>query len=86
LFNQNNENILWILVTPTKPSILMDDETLTPQLCIPNIKTIPSKLWSVASSNQTVSVCGGGDSGRHDQNQSIPDFVRGYNYYSEINS
>jgi hypothetical protein len=37
------------------------------------MKTIRSKLWSVASGNQTVS--GGG----RDQNQSIPDFVRGYN-------
>jgi hypothetical protein len=45
------------------------------------MKTIPSKLWSVASRNQTVS--GGG--GIQDQNQSIPDFVRGYKYksYSE---
>jgi hypothetical protein len=41
------------------------------------MKTIRSKLWSVASGNQTVS--GGGGGGR-DQNQSIPDFVRGYNY------
>jgi hypothetical protein len=43
-------------------------------LCLPNMKTIPSKLWSVASGNQTVS--GGGSGG---QDQSIPDFVRGYN-------
>jgi hypothetical protein len=49
------------------------------------MKTIRSKLWSVASGNQTVSG-GGGDSsggdgggGGRDQNQSIPDFVRGYN-------
>jgi hypothetical protein len=33
-------------------------------------------LWSVVSGNQTVSGGGGG----RDQNQSIPDFVRGYNY------
>jgi hypothetical protein len=46
----------------------MGGEILTPQRCIPNMKTIRSKLWSVAS--------GGG----RDQNQSIPDFVRGYNY------
>jgi hypothetical protein len=26
----------------------MGGETLTPQRCIPNMKTIPSKLWSVA--------------------------------------
>jgi hypothetical protein len=38
---------------------------LNPQRCIPNMKTIHSKLWSVASGNQTVS--GGG--GRRDQNQ-----------------
>jgi hypothetical protein len=44
------------------------------------MKTIPSKLWSVASGNQTVSGGGGGDGGGvRDQNQSIPDFVRGYN-------
>jgi hypothetical protein len=36
----------------------MGGETLTPQRCIPNMKTIPSKLSSVASRNQTVS--GGG--------------------------
>jgi hypothetical protein len=58
----------------------MGGETLTPQRCIPNMKTIPSKLWSVPSGNQTVSG-GGGDGGRRDQNQSIPDFVRGYNKY-----
>jgi hypothetical protein len=38
------------------------------------MKAIRSKLWSVASGNQTVSGSGGG----RDQNQSIPDFVRGY--------
>jgi hypothetical protein len=38
-------------------------------------------LWSVASGNQTVSGGGGGDGGGRDQNQSIPDFVRGYNYF-----
>jgi hypothetical protein len=54
----------------------MGGDTLTSQRCIPNIKTIPSKLWSVASGNQTVS---GGGGGGQDQNQSIPDFVRGYN-------
>jgi hypothetical protein len=45
------------------------------------MKTIRSKLWSVASGNQTVSGGGGsgGDGGGRDQNQSIPDFVRGYN-------
>jgi hypothetical protein len=42
------------------------------------MKTIRSKLWSVVSGNQTVSGAGGG--GR-DQNQSIPDFIRGYNKY-----
>jgi hypothetical protein len=47
-----------------------------PQRCIPNMKKKPSKLWSVASGNQTVS--GGGS--RQDQNQSIPNFIRGYNY------
>jgi hypothetical protein len=41
------------------------------------MKTIPLKLWSVASGNQTVS--GGSSGGVRDQNQSIPDFVRGYN-------
>jgi hypothetical protein len=59
----------------------MGGETLTPQRYIPNMKTIPSKLWSVASGNQTVSGVGSGDGGR-DQNQSIPDFVRGYNKQS----
>jgi hypothetical protein len=39
----------------------MGGETLTPQRCIPNMKTIPSKLWSVISGNQTVSGGGGGD-------------------------
>jgi hypothetical protein len=39
------------------------------------MKTIRSKLWSVVSGNQIVS---GGGGGRY-QNQSIPDFVRGYN-------
>jgi hypothetical protein len=50
------------------------------------MKTIHSKLWSAASGNQTVSGGGG-----RDQNQSIPDFVRGYknavsskNLYTEI--
>jgi hypothetical protein len=38
------------------------------------MKTIPSKFWSVASGNQTVSGGGG-----QDQTQSIPDFVGGYN-------
>jgi hypothetical protein len=38
------------------------------------MKTILSKLWSVASGDKTVS------GGVRDQNQSIPDFVRGYNY------
>jgi hypothetical protein len=52
----------------------MSGETLTNQRCILNTKTIPSKLWSVASGNQTVSGSGGGQ----DQNQSIPDFVWGY--------
>jgi hypothetical protein len=42
------------------------------------MKTIPSKLRSVASGNQTVSG-GGGVGGVRDQNQSIPDFVQGYN-------
>jgi hypothetical protein len=42
------------------------------------MKTIRSKLWSVVSGNQTVS--GGG----RDQNQSIPDFVRGYKYSFKI--
>jgi hypothetical protein len=56
----------------------MGGETSTPQRCIPNMKTIRSKLWSVVSGNQTVSG-GGGDGGGWDQNQSIPDFVRGYN-------
>jgi hypothetical protein len=56
----------------------MGGETLTSQRCIPNMKTIPSKLWSVASGNQTVS--GGDGGGGRDQNQSIPDFVRAYNY------
>jgi hypothetical protein len=50
----------------------MGGETLTPESCMPNMKTIPSKLWSLASGNQTVS------GSRQDQNQSIPDFVRGY--------
>jgi hypothetical protein len=38
-------------------------------------------VWSVASGNQTVSggSSGGGGDGGQDQNQSIPDFVRGYN-------
>jgi hypothetical protein len=44
------------------------------------MKTIPSKLWSVVSGNQIVSGGGG------DQNQSIPDFVRGYNYKTVFNS
>jgi hypothetical protein len=44
------------------------------------MKTIPSKLWSVASGNQKVSG-GGGDGGGQDQNQSIPDFVRRYNNF-----
>jgi hypothetical protein len=44
------------------------------------MKTIRSKLWSVASGNQTVSGGGGDGGGRRDQNQSIPNFVRGYNY------
>jgi hypothetical protein len=46
------------------------------------MKTIHSKSWCVASGNQTVSGGdgnGGGGSGGRDQNQSIPDFVRGYN-------
>jgi hypothetical protein len=44
------------------------------------MKTIRSKLWSVVSGNQTVSGGGGGGGGGgRDQNQSIPDFVRGYN-------
>jgi hypothetical protein len=55
----------------------MGGETLTPQRCIPNMKTIPSKLRSIASGNQTVS--GGGGGGGRDQIQNIPDFVRGYN-------
>jgi hypothetical protein len=51
----------------------MGGETLTPQRGLPNMKTIPSKLWSVASGNQTVFGGGGGDGGgRRDQNQSIP--------------
>jgi hypothetical protein len=50
-------------------------ETLTPQRYIPNMKIIPSKLWFLASVNQTVS---GGGRGQ-DQNQRIPDFLRGYN-------
>jgi hypothetical protein len=46
------------------------------------MKTIRSKLWSVASGNQTVSGGGGdGGGGVRDQNQSIPDFIRGYNYF-----
>jgi hypothetical protein len=44
------------------------------------MKTIPSKFWSVASRNQTVS--GGGGEGGRDQNKSIPDFVCGYNNLS----
>jgi hypothetical protein len=44
------------------------------------MKTIPSKLWSVASGNQTVS--GDGGDGILDQNQSIPDFIRGYKGYN----
>jgi hypothetical protein len=61
----------------------MGGETSTPQRCIPNMKTIRSKLWSVLSGNQTVSGGGGGDGGGgRDQNQSIPDFVRGYYYLS----
>jgi hypothetical protein len=43
------------------------------------MKTIRSKFWSVASGNQTVSGGGGDGGGVRDQNQSIPDFVRGYN-------
>jgi hypothetical protein len=48
------------------------------------MKTIRSKLWSVASGNQTVSGGGDGGGGR-DQNQSIPHFVRGYNYFIHYN-
>jgi hypothetical protein len=52
--------------------------TYETQRCIPNMKKIHSKLWSVyiVSGNQTVS--GGGGSGQN-QNQSIPNFVWGYN-------
>jgi hypothetical protein len=65
--------------TPNDPTltISMSGETLTRQRFIPNMKTIPSKLWFLASVNQTVS---GGGRGQ-DQYQSIPDFVRGNNDY-----
>jgi hypothetical protein len=36
-------------------TLTMGGETLTPQRCIPNMKTIPSKLWSLASVNQNPS-------------------------------
>jgi hypothetical protein len=78
--------LIWVVFSPPLPGkwpdpdhFSMGDETSTPaQRCIPNMKTTPSKLWSVASRNQSVS--GGG----RDQNQSIPDFVRGYNYYINV--
>jgi hypothetical protein len=83
IFNLHNEKyekvlnlgVFWPFIPGemTRPwPFSMGGETI--QRCIPTMKTIPSKLWSVASRNQTIS--GGGE---QDQNQSIPDFVRGYN-------
>jgi hypothetical protein len=62
--------LIWVVFgPPPRPwPFSMGSVTLTLQRCIPNMKTIPLKLWSVASGNQTVS--GGG--GVRDQNQSIP--------------
>jgi hypothetical protein len=75
--NQIWEFLFWDMTRPWPFS--MGGETLTPQRCIPNMKTKQSLQNCVASGNQTVS--GGGDGGGvWDQNQSIPDFVRGYNY------